>query len=920
MRMNRERYGRGSALGLRSGGRALGALVLAACAGGIFPPALTNAQTAPNPRWMTDAATAGKATVVPDVRRHTAGALARLAVLDLRVIAEPGAGDFAIADELLRLAQSLSPGDVDILRRRAEAAWSAGDSVSVMEATQRIVELDPRDTVAQLRLISGRLSSLQSVEARLKALSGFLSERGAKLDPSIRSRLALDAALLHRERGESQEFLDRLKLATTLDSTNKEAALLALQYFVQRGGAERDRVGHLELMVNLLLADPLDPKAHLLIRDELARGGAYEQARRFHTIAQGILRAAGDAEDPNLVAQGLVLVWYAQGPDGPLQELAQQLAIERDRVIRMSRRGSEELSAQRPEDVRLSPQFEQLRAVLLLSKGAAEATALEACLADMAATADARIQNLRSSTNRPAEMTDAQVEELVNGIRVELAAFQALCGVRVDEAQKTLSEVAALLPEGDDRRLRSEAWAMLAGGDAPRALELSRQIAEPLLWDRLCEGRALELMGRNDDAMNAYDAARILEPLATLGAWAWTRSSALRGSSSAQDRGSTELAAVAMGVPAWVDSMIQSPRRFQLVKVETDAVAAGPLDRVLMTLTLRNLSPIPLSLGTGRPINTRLFLMPSIELGSRSVQSVSSGEVVEMDQRLRLMPQESVSLRVWPEMGLAGHLIERGLGEPSRLRWRVLQGFEIKSDSRREAGPGSLEAMSGTLARESLPEARLSGTELAARLANTRATEGEIAALIAAARVLVSNVAAAEPATDGTGAGAASTNAATPAGAQGAANLFAPTPSTPASGFGAEAPEEAHSFATRGPAPTPNAEATAIIETIMAAYPSWSPTLRQLAIATLPPAGQVPELPKLKDLDAQMVADTDSACRIVAIVSRVVAKDDAALTAAIGDADPRIARVAALHAGRLDTGAQVYAKVGVSMDVGGPGR
>jgi hypothetical protein len=118
--------------------------------------------------------------------------------------------------------------------------------------------------------------------------------------------------------------------------------------------------------------------------------------------------------------------------------------------------------------------------------------------------------------------------------------------------------------------------------------------------------------------------------------------------------------------------MIQSPRRFQLVKVEVDKVSANALDRVMMTVTLRNLSPIPLSLGSGRPINTRLFLAPSIELGSRSVQSGWTGEVADLDQRLRLKPQESVSLRIWPEMGLAGHIIDRGLGEPSRLRWPAL--------------------------------------------------------------------------------------------------------------------------------------------------------------------------------------------------------------------------------------------------------
>jgi hypothetical protein len=138
--------------------------------------------------------------------------------------------------------------------------------------------------------------------------------------------------------------------------------------------------------------------------------------------------------------------------------------------------------------------------------------------------------------------------------------------------------------------------------------------------------------------------------------------------------------------------------------------------------------------------------------------------------------------------------------------------------------------------------------------------------------------------------------------------------------FADPAAAPAHTFASQGPKPTSNADARAIVTALIAAYPKWTPTVRQLAIATLPPAGQVASLAILKDLDAVMVADADPACRVLAIVSRVVAKDDAALSAAMTDEDPRVARVAALHAGRLDAGLDVYAKIGIPMIVGGPVR
>ncbi|MFA6046945.1 MAG: hypothetical protein WC718_18325, partial [Phycisphaerales bacterium] len=142
--------------------------------------------------------------------------VARLAILDLRSLNSPGPGDFAIAAGLLSIAQDLAPNDADIVRRRAEAAYNAGDNAVVDECTKRIVELDPADTVAQLRYITSRIGAYQTAEDRLAAYDALVGPKGAALDESIRSRLALDAALLARERGDTAGFIDRLKKAISL--------------------------------------------------------------------------------------------------------------------------------------------------------------------------------------------------------------------------------------------------------------------------------------------------------------------------------------------------------------------------------------------------------------------------------------------------------------------------------------------------------------------------------------------------------------------------------------------------------------------------------------------------------------------------------------------------------------------------------
>ncbi len=90
------------------------------------------------------------------MKRFTADALIRAALFELRVLKEASAKDYEVAGMLLSQAQELVPDDVELVHRRLEAAWGAGDEKLVLQLSERIVMLDPRDTVAQLRIISAR--------------------------------------------------------------------------------------------------------------------------------------------------------------------------------------------------------------------------------------------------------------------------------------------------------------------------------------------------------------------------------------------------------------------------------------------------------------------------------------------------------------------------------------------------------------------------------------------------------------------------------------------------------------------------------------------------------------------------------------------------------------------------------------------
>ena len=245
------------------------AVFVAACSAGAAPlPAMAGEQPveatiAPPPSSPAEPG------VAPAVATEAAGmaalALARIAMADLKLQSDPerqhfpDERDFRITAELLEVAHGLDPTDQDVLRLLIQAWTSAGDADRSDALNRELLALDPRDTVTQLAIVSSRISRLQNVDERLAAYENFLGSKGDKIDPAIRSRLAMDAALLKRERGDEDGFARTLTLACQLDPTNKDAATLALAYFSDR---VPDAVGRFELLTNVLKADPFDPEVH----------------------------------------------------------------------------------------------------------------------------------------------------------------------------------------------------------------------------------------------------------------------------------------------------------------------------------------------------------------------------------------------------------------------------------------------------------------------------------------------------------------------------------------------------------------------------------------------------------------------------------------------------------------------------------
>jgi hypothetical protein len=818
-----------------------GALAQLAGSDQTTPPAAVAPQAFPSTPELS------ASLMAPTVARE----LRRLALLELRAMDTPAGDDYLCTEFLLSLAAKCRADDVEQLRRRVEAAFNAGDSAKVEALSRQLLTMDPGDTRTQLRLIAAKLTAMQTVEARLAAIDRLLGPDGAKLDASVRSRLAVDAANFAKERGDIEGYATRIKMAAKLDGTNKEAAILLYQFFVE---SSDDRVGAVELMANMLYADPMDPAVYTMLRDAMLDVRAHAEAQRFQDTRASILSQLRVEKTGRENLAQVMMLWYSKGAADVLKQIEGELNGQRDEVARQRALQDPSLRTRDggPESVRLEIDFEEARLAAAAASG--DRPSLLASLGDLAITVGNGVQAYLDPNRQVGTVARTDVDFIVRESVKLLQLWRLATGEGVETAEAELAAFEQLKQDGPSDLNLLKAWIAFRKGDTQSAAALLAQ-TDPSTWGAMLAGELAAARGDNATAtallIEVYQAAT-LEPI---GGYALHRAKTIDPASVAPDATGRKVISIANSIPKWFDRMCTDPRVHQTMKVTTATTSAEVTDSVMYEVTLKNISQLPLGLGSDRALSSRLLFAPALEAFAGQVHTVEP-EVFELGGRLRLLPGETVTLRCEPDLGATGWIASAWCRFPTRLRWRVIQGFEPDSANAKRPGPGCAEIFTESFARRGLTEAAQSDTDMIAAIRS--APEIKVPALVYAAR----------------------------------AALLGLTQS-------------------QGENPNPGGIAQALADR----YPTWSPAARAVAMCVLPPSSAIPELAAF---DLAATAEPDPVLQAVYMLTRATDEADAVLAKCLASSDPEIVKVATIHKERIANGRHTYSTRGPNLKVINP--
>jgi tetratricopeptide (TPR) repeat protein len=554
------------------------------------------------------------------------------------------------ATAMLQEALKLEPNNVHTLRLLLEAERNSRtpeSEAAQKETLRKIIRLDPGDMVAQVAYLDLLASANQMVEEQARVYQAALDS--TKLDPQIRSEMAMRLARASLERGDTEQAKAFCTQALSLNDVNVEA----LRELARLG--DRSGPGRLKNLIALVNANPYEPNAWVEISNVLGASGVHDRAAECLVVAIEQQAMSGVQTPGDLYLQ-LALEYAAAGRTGEASMVLSGLSRLEDAplsVLMAAELLSHEYAAPargaQPATQVMTPAMRRAQADKLVAPPEKKE---EPAAASEPATQPAEPLPARI-VSRLSKAIEAQPKEagpLAEGVWVELSALPEV----TPEAAAWLKTYAGMVPADDAALARLKGWQLLREKKLAEAeAALSKISAEDPLA-QLGLARALIEQNKIPEATKQLQDLWNSHPTGLL-AFQVAQTARMAHIAMAPTLTAQQMIDAFRELPRRTMTAHRDPKDRELVMVSLPQRVYRLGEPVMVTVRLTNTGDSAVPVGADGVIKTTVGLFG----GTRGMNAQSLGMfAVENLQRVyRLEPRGTIEAAVRADSGSLGDLL-----------------------------------------------------------------------------------------------------------------------------------------------------------------------------------------------------------------------------------------------------------------------
>jgi tetratricopeptide (TPR) repeat protein len=618
------------------------------------PPAPTPAPASPAAAPAADPAAARffSALLVDDARR------------DLRDLHLPPAAAARQAAILLQFASQLDPADPHTLKLLAEAARTSGKTPLQKDSLRKLIALDPGDLVAQADYLDLVAASSQVLDERAKVYQNALDQ--PKLDPQVRSEMALRLARIAEERGDSGQEKDFFTRALELNDVNVVALRGLARIAAQNPRAIPEQF---QALIALLIADPYQPDAWIQLASLARAANLHDKAVDYLSTGLEQLQLQGVAPDGE--------TWF-------------NLAIEK---AILGRRAESFLLFS--DLVRLpdAPLYVLIPAELLAASDVAGSGPTPASPQPVKEILAQRIRPLlvakiKAAPNDPAPLADAAGVELTIMPTVSAAAAE------------WIDDYARLVAPDDLTLQRLRGWQLYRQGKLEDAAAILQKSAPADPMSQIGLARIYIDQGKKADAARALQDVWSSHPIGLLALQ--VAETARRASIELTDTlWSKQLRDITARLPQTYVTAHQQPREIAIMSANIRRASVSLGEPILLTLRITNATNRALPIGRDAMIATNLGLSAAVRAPGAIDLGVYALE--DLQRSFRLEPHAMLESTVRVDQGQLADLFAQSPTTSALASIIAVTSPLILQDKKLAPGLGGQMLSAGDVQRNGMP-------------------------------------------------------------------------------------------------------------------------------------------------------------------------------------------------------------------------